>query len=306
MLKKVLSYFALSLLLALGKSSGNSAPQLPAKDPGRQSGTLERMIVTRGTVAMNLDLNRLKGTGSATQGPARGNLRFEVGPNSFFTIRVFNKVLRGPELGSMELISGNSRILPEPLNASANQLVVEKIHSSKPFDLVVRDGRTGFVFFNVEGHLYEYDAAARLLGIRGGRLLVSEELANKLGRPAEAGAIVGEMSITAAMDPIEVTTVVNGVAQSSVLPPRAGIAQRAPEGFAPGPDIIVGDLPSLEQFGAGGSQVGLGVGTTSCNNGNVEVDWFELPDTDHCVIPQNLYRMSGGAGNALARPFSFF
>ena len=197
----------------------------------------------------------------------------------------------------MGLIWGNSRILPEPLNASSNQLVVEKIHSSEPFDLVVRDGKTGFVFFNVEGHLYEYDAAAHLLGIKGGRLLVSEELANKLGRPADAGAIVGEISITAAMYPIEITTVVNGVAQSSVLPPRAGRAQKAPEGSAPGPDIIVGDLPALEQFGAGGSQVGLGVGTTSCNNGNVEVDWFELPDTDHCVIPQNLYRMSGGTSN---------
>ena len=192
------------------------------------------MLVARGTVAMDLDLNRLKGTGSATQGPAPDSFRFDVGPNSFFTIRVFNKVLRGPELGSMELIWGNSRILPEPLNASANQLVVEKIHSSKPFDLVVRDGKTGFVFFNVEGHLYEYDAAARLLGIKGGRLLLSEELANKLGRPADAGAIVGEISITATMYPIEITTVVNGVAQSSILPPRAGRAQNAPEGFRAG------------------------------------------------------------------------
>jgi hypothetical protein len=43
--------------------------------------------------------------------------------------------------------------------------------------------------------------------------------------------------------------------------------------------------------------VGLGVGTTSCNNGDQPFNWFALPNTDHPVIPQNLYRMSGGATN---------
>src|ERR1044072_5128949 len=53
----------------------------------------------------------------------------------------------------------------------------------------------------------------------------------------------------------------------------------------------------MQQFGSAGTQVGLGVGTTSCNNGNVELDWFALPSTDHPVIPQGLYRMSGGPNN---------
>jgi len=44
--------------------------------------------------------------------------------------------------------------------------------------------------------------------------------------------------------------------------------------------------------------VGLGIATTSCNNGNQPVDWFALPNSDHPVVPQNLYRMSGGADNA--------
>jgi hypothetical protein len=67
--------------------------------------------------------------------------------------------------------------------------------------------------------------------------------------------------------------------------------------LVPGPDVIVGNLPSLQQFGDAGSQVGLAVGTESCNNGQVDVDWFSLPSNDHPVIPQNLYRMSGGADN---------
>ena len=31
--------------------------------------------------------------------------------------------------------------------------------------------------------------------------------------------------------------------------------------------------------------------------GTEDLDWFALPQTDHPVIPQNLYRMSGGADN---------
>src|ERR1700730_16632753 len=79
-------------------------------------------------------------------------------------------------------------------------------------------------------------------------------------------------------------------------------AQNAPEALNPGPDIITGDIGSplgggLRQFGSAGSQVGLGVGTTICNAGNVPVDYFRLPDANHPVIPQNLYRMSGGSNN---------
>ena len=52
-------------------------------------------------------------------------------------------------------------------------------------------------------------------------------------------------------------------------------AQSAP--FNPGPDIITGDIGEaggLEQFGSSGTQVGLGVSTTSCNAGNVPVNFF--------------------------------
>ena len=290
MLKKMLGYFTLPLLLLFGTSWENSEAQFPGKTLDGQTGTLEKMIVGSGNVVMDLDLDRLKGISSGT----RDSVRFEVGPNSFFTILVFNNELRGPAPGSMGLIWGNSAVLPEPLHASANQLVIEKISPGEQFDLVVRDGKTGFVFFNIEGNLYEYDAAARLLSLKGGRLLISPELANRFGRPADAGSVAGQISIAAIMYPIEVTTVVNGAAQSAVLPQRS----EAPNGtFVPGPDVIVGELPSLEQFGGNGTQVGLALGTTSCNNGDVDLNWFAMPNTDHPVIPQNLYRMSGGTSN---------
>ena len=296
MLRKIFSCFTLPLLLLLSNSAGNSAPQPAAKSQEGETGTLEKLIVASGNVAMDLDLNRLTGSGSGTQQSKLESVRFDVGPNSFFGILVFNNVLRGPDLGSMGLIWGNSRALPEPLNASANQLVIEKLPSDAGFDLAVRDGKTGLVFFKIEGHQYEYGAAAHSLNIKGGRLLISEELAKKLGRPADAGVVVGEISISTTMYLIEVTTVVNGAAQSGVLPARGAGTKDVPD-FVAGPDVIVGDLPSMAQFGSSGTQVGLAVGTTSCNNGNVELNWFALPNTDHPVIPQNFYRMSGGATN---------
>jgi len=79
-----------------------------------------------------------------------------------------------------------------------------------------------------------------------------------------------------------------------------GAAPNAPDGFNPGPDIItgdIGDLGGLEQFGSNGTQVGLGVSTTACNAGNVPVNFFPMPNTNHPIIPHNLYRMSGGSGN---------
>src|SRR6266446_6222702 len=79
---------------------------------------------------------------------------------------------------------------------------------------------------------------------------------------------------------------------------RGDGARSAPEGLNPGPDIITGDISDLEGYGYDGTHVGLGVSTTSCNAGTEPVDFFVLPNTDHPIIPHNLYRMSGGASNA--------
>ena len=82
-----------------------------------------------------------------------------------------------------------------------------------------------------------------------------------------------------------------------VMPPLRGTAAPEAPTLVPGPDVIVGDLPEMAQFGSNGNFVGLGIGTTSCNNGDQPLNWFALPQTDHPVIPQNFYRMSGGANN---------
>ena len=288
MLKTIL--VALLSLFAVTNSSDKSLVRLPQEGPDTQTGTLEKMIVARGSVAMDVDLDRLNGGRSGKQAKT---LRFDVAPNSFFTILVFNNDLRGLESGSMALVPQSFAKLPAALNASYQQLIIESTSWGEPYELVVRDQKTGFVFFNIEGHEYEYVANEHSLSVNKGRLLLSKEFAAKLGRPAEAGSVVGKIAITANMSAIEITQVVNGEATSSVMPPSRVFA-----GSVPGPDVIVGDLSGLAQFGSSsGTQVGLAVGTDSCNAGVVPLNWLALPNNDHPVIPQNLYRMSGGATN---------
>jgi hypothetical protein len=252
------------------------------------------MIVENGSVTMDLDLNGLNGSTSLVGRPV--TLQFAIGANSFFPILVFNDLLRAAEPGSMSLIPSRSGglqsavSLPATLSASLKQLIVEKLPSDQRYDFAVRDGKTRFTFFNVEGGGYDYDASAQSLSIKSGRLLVSKELANALGRPSDAGAIVGKISVGAAMQPIEIDQVVNGEAKSAVLP---GV------GTVPGPDVIVGELLDFIQYENGevNGFVGLALGTDACNKGIENAAWIALPSNNHPFIPQNLYRMSGGADN---------
>jgi hypothetical protein len=297
MSKLTLTGFALVSVLFFGNSSENYAAQPKQYSSGALTGTLQKMIVENGSVTLNLDLNGLNGSNDLTTRPV--TLRFAAASDSFFPILVFNDLLRGPEPGSITLVPQDrpNPLLPATLAASLQQLVLEKLPPGAAFDLAVRDIRTGVTFFNVEGHEYQYDATAKLLSIQGGRLLLSDEFAKVLGRPRDTRANVGKISMGAAMQPIEVTQLVSGEAKSVVMPPLGGATAGEMPTRTSGPDVIVGDLPDVEELGSAGTQVGLAVATTSCNNGDQPVDWFALPNTDHPVVPQNFYRMSGGADN---------
>ena len=194
-MKKIITHLTLPLLALFGLTSEVSVAQTPGNNA--ETGSIETLIVASGTVEMNLDVNRLNGT---SRKEARMEiLRFEAMNDSFFPILVFNNELRGPKLGVMALTGQDSPSLPSALRESYSRLVIEKVDSSEAYDIVVRDGKTGFVFFNIEGHQYDYDAKARSLQITGGRLLVSEGFAKNLGRPADASAVVGSISIAANM-----------------------------------------------------------------------------------------------------------
>jgi hypothetical protein len=307
-LKLTLTGFMFPLVLLFG------SPQVDSRNPDTKnnnngyapSGTLQKMIVENASVTMQLDLNGLNGSSSLVARPV--TLHFAAAPSSFFPILVFNDLLRGLQPGSMALALQNSSSagvnapgysnLPAALNSSLKRLRVEKLSSGQDFDLAVRDSNTGFTFFNIEGHQYNYDAAAKSFTITGGRLLLSKPFASTLGIPSEAGSLAGTISIGAAMQPVQIDQIVRGETKSMVMPPMQHAVGPGVPNLVPGPDVIVGDVEDVAQFDAPvGTQVGLAIGTDSCNNGDQPVDWFALPQTDHPLVPQNLYRMSGGETN---------
>src|SRR5213080_5132449 len=160
MSKLMLSGFVLSLFLFLTLSQADSRNSEINKKPDSrgQTGTLQKMIVENGMVRLDLDLDRLNADGSLAAKVVQ--LRFDVAANSFFSVLVFNDLLRGPEQGSMALVPqagvnapGYSNV-PIALARSLKQLVIEKLPSDAAFDLAVRDGTTGFTFFNIEGDQY--------------------------------------------------------------------------------------------------------------------------------------------------------
>jgi hypothetical protein len=320
MSKITLNGFVLLFLLFLGNSSGNYAaesatatapkaqfeqttPESQSARPGLDqggTGTLQKMIVQSGSVTMQLDLNRLNGISAAAERIT--TLHFVAAANSFFSVLVFNDQLRSPEPGSIALVAAAGvnaagYSVPVALGASLKQLVIEKLSSDQSFDLAVRDAKTGFTFFNVEGHQYDYGPAAKSLSITGGRLLISKEFANAMGKPSNAGSEAGTLSVGTVMQPTEIMQVANGQPQSLVMPSVQRAVGPGVPNLVPGPDVIVGNIQNVVQQGSAGTQVGFAIGTDSCNNGDQPVDWFALPQTDHPLVPQNLYRMSGGTDN---------
>ena len=169
MSKISLTGFALLSVLFFANASGNYASQSKQNASEALTGTLQKMIVENASVTMQLDLNGLNGSNSLVARPV--TLHFAAAPNSFFSILVFNDLLRGLQPGSMALALQNSSSadvnapgysnLPAALRSSLKRLTVEKLPSGQGFDLAVRDSNTGFTFFNIEGHQYNYDATAQ-------------------------------------------------------------------------------------------------------------------------------------------------
>lgn len=269
-------------------------PQGAVAGPKGETGILEKLVAADGSVAIDLNVNQLNGKASKSRKGAQNTLRFDVAPGAFFTSIAFNDEFRGNLPGTLKLVAKNSVSLPAKLSASHDNLVVETLPWGGQYEMVIRDGKTGFTFFNIVGHEYDYVASERRLTIRGGGLLLSDEFASELGRPGDTKTVVGTINIETTQEPIEVTHIVEGETQDTSLPPT----QNPEAGNVPGPDVVVGDLSGLAQFGASsGTQVGLAVGTDSCNFGTVPLIWLANPNNNHPVIPQNLYRLSGGANN---------
>lgn len=71
--------------------------------------------------------------------------------------------------------------------------------------------------------------------------------------------------------------------------------------LAAGPDVIVGFVDDGREDSRLGTKVGLTASTNSCNRGDANLNWRALPDNRHPAITINLYRLSDGRMEQLAR-----
>src|ERR1043165_7676386 len=102
MSKKLFAYLVLPTLLLFCGATESSTAQ--PKNDGVSDGTLEKMMVANGVVIMKLDQNRINGIEAVAGKSAPTEVRFNVAPDSFFTVLVFNRELRSAEPGAMRLV----------------------------------------------------------------------------------------------------------------------------------------------------------------------------------------------------------
>ncbi len=281
-------------LPAIALLTAGSQPAVAQNGDGA-SGMQEKIVAATGTVTLSVDWNRLSGN-NAAGGNKQASLQFQIAPGSFFSAVVFNDELRAVEGGALSLVPAKGATAPEALKSSFKQLALAKLPPGQPYELAVRDAQSGFIYFNIDRFEYRYQGGMRVLSLENARLMLSPEFAQQLGRSADAGMEAGALSMQTSMYPIEILKITNGEVKEASMP-ATGMGGEA--GTVPGPDVIVGDMEAMVQSASGsvGGMVGLAIATTSCNAGVVNLNWFQNPSNDHPIIPQNLYRMSGGATN---------
>lgn len=250
-----------------------------------QSGVLKRLIVSNGTVNIKLD-NTVVGTNKRA---GQVDLSFNIEKDAMFNVTTVDDELRGPMPGSMNIEPAQKSSLTGKLGNSYERLSVERPPFTEEHSLYVRDSKSGFKFFFVEGHELSFEPGESRFAASNGRLMITKDFARVLGNDELAGTRAGSISISAKMRAIEVVELSDDADNKTTIPGKNANF----DGSRPGPDVVVGDVFGLAQFGsASGGMVGLALGTTSCNYGEEDLNWFRLPSNDHPVIPQNLYRLS--------------
>ncbi len=270
---------------ALGSSSTESRRQSAVATGPAPTGTLQKMIVENGTVSMDLDLSALNGDSSLVARPI--TLQFAVGANSFFPILIFNDLLRGLEPGSMALVPAGANApgysLPASLSASFKQLRLSKnfLQARRSISLCVI-ATPGSRFSTSKGTVTTTTPRrSRLQSPMAG----SSFQKNLPTRSAESRTPVQllEQSPSArdATDRDRPAWLMAKPHRWSCRLCNMRLVQTRP-GPVHGPDVIVGQVEDVAQMGHVETQFNFAVGTDSCNNGDVGVDWFALPNnTDH-------------------------
>ncbi|MEZ6017828.1 MAG: hypothetical protein R3F49_22175 [Planctomycetota bacterium] len=92
---------------------------------------------------------------------------------------------------------------------------------------------------------------------------------------------------------IEVGTYQNSAGGAGSIEVTAGGSTGGCQNPSVGPDVIVGDVSDVSNYGPVNGMVAYALGTTSCNIGDQELDWI-ANSPNHPVIGQNIYRLNDG------------
>jgi len=153
------------------------------------------------------------------------------------------------------------------------------------------------VFF-VDGQGYEAPQQADhalpdQLRIKAWDLIVTHQLAQALGRPDLEGRLLGYGKIEADVKLYDGAW--SHPDGQNMFTPDQGGSEAAGAGVL---DVSLGILSSITQLGHVGTfpdgRAGMSMSTTSCNLGNVDVNWLAAMNEDHPGIAMGLFREMGG------------
>jgi hypothetical protein len=135
----------------------------------------------------------------------------------------------------------------------------------------------------------QFDQLSTVLTLASDEVVISSKLAEELGNPALAGALIGRLD-----------TLVHVAYAGGELPTGAAGDEPTPRTCpnpTKGPDVVVGEIHQVTSYGNVGSIDAFAWGSVSCNFGDVPVKWCAA-DNRHPVIPQSMYRYKvvDGAG----------
>ena len=281
----------LAVALRTGFSLGVVAAGVRSESAETAAGQLEKLIVASGSAPSAR--SPAAQLGEPAQAPTRpSRLRFDLERDSFLTVLVFNGELRGPLPGSVRLVAALGSVPGQPGVAPA--LVVERPPGAAPFELVVRDADDGLRSSSTsKGHELRLRArGARRSRISGGRLLLSPEFAN--GARASGRGRVGRRDHLHrrhhARD--------RGRADRRRRDPRGVLPAMRRRAASRGRTSSSGTSTAWRSSAAAaGRRSASPWARTRATPASMNLNWFALPSNDHPVIPQNLYRMSGGPTN---------
>ncbi len=154
--------------------------------------------------------------------------------------------------------------------------------------LTADTGNGPFVAFDLATPRGMYQAKADELVLEDMDVLISQGLAEELGRPELSGSPIGKLSVFGESEAIDGGGDIEGVPTESTAYAGLDISLSAMGqlGVATNPTGRVGTYPN--------GRNGLTMSTTSCNVGTVNIPWSAPMQTAHPVIALNLYRQRNG------------